>query len=119
MTFPDTIPASTSQWATMIPARNPEFKVHSKESLANSAMSQRGLRESFAKYELVGDKWILRWKYEPRDACDRCGVLYKNIQGTNWDRSRCRPDHATPAWSSIVVCCSCKRSLDLAGVGYD
>ena len=40
MSFPDTIQAEEAHvWATMIPDRTPEFKVHKSEGLANSANS--------------------------------------------------------------------------------
>lgn len=115
--FPDTIPADSSNWATKIPGRNPEFKVHTKESLANSAMSQRNLYESFAKYELVGGEWVLRYKYEPRPDCDRCHRPYAEMQN-RW-RARNRPVHARPQWSSIVVCSECVNTLNRAGVASD
>lgn len=116
--FPDTIPAEISSWATKIPRRNPEFKVHAKESLANLALGQRDLYESFAKYELVNGEWVLRFKYEPREDCDRCHRLYSEIGKRTW-RMRSRPTYAKPQYSSIVVCVECATTLDRMGVAND
>lgn len=117
--FPDTIPADSSNWATKVPRRHPEFKVHSKESLANSALGQRGLNESFAKYELVNGQWVLRFKYEPREDCDRCHRLYSEMTDSYWHRRRCRPAHAKPQYSSLVVCNNCALTLDRLGIADD
>ena len=117
--FPDTLPAEISNWATKVPGRNPEFKVHAKESLANSALGQRGLHESFAKYELTNGEWVLRFKYEPREDCDRCHRRYSEMSGGYWSKRRARPRYAKPQYTSLVVCNHCATILDRMGVASD
>jgi hypothetical protein len=76
--FPETIPAEHAQWATLIPGRNPQFKIHTNLGLAHSAIGQRNLGERFAIYKLVDGSWELEWHYEPYDNCDRCGKPFRD-----------------------------------------
>ena len=101
--FPTKIPADESpKWATLIPHRVPEFKIHSSEGLAHNAMSNRSLNESFAKYELVNGEWILRYLYRPEKYCSACGVLYAS------DRERRhRVPYVKPVATAPVICHDC------------
>lgn len=108
--FPDTIPhAEAHVWATLIPGRTPEFKVHRTEGLANSAMSQRGVYASFAKYELVDGEWKRRFLYVPRSACDRCKAPYA-IHETGYSRMRnIDSTFDGPNYLAPVICNMCNR----------
>ena len=109
MSFPDTIPAAEANvWATMIPARTPEFKVHKTEALANSAMGNRGISERYAKYELVGGVWIKRFEYVPPEVCDSCGGPFVGTRSA-YDKGRHRKTHfyKGPQYLAPVICNKC------------
>lgn len=77
--FPDVISQrQQGVWATKIPYRNPEWKIHESEGKANSALSQRGMYESFAKYQLIGNDWHKVFAYVPSDTC-RCDQKYTDV----------------------------------------
>jgi hypothetical protein len=111
MEFPDTMPASVNMWATYIPNRSPEFKVHKNEGLANSAMGQRDLNESYAKYALRGGEWVKVYEYQPKHFCDWCSKnLHENEKDARgrYRTTRYRPPHSKkPKWQQPVICAGC------------
>ncbi len=113
-TFPDELPAEQSQWATYIPGRNPEFKVHSNLGLARSAMGQRSLDERYALYNLVEGTWVKTFEYGPRPNCDRCGQSYVTASNNRWRGSqRNWEDTGSRPWEGgNVICASCKNADD-------
>lgn len=108
MSFPDrVVPVDAHIWATMIPARTPEFKVHKTEALANSAMGNRNIHESYAKYELVNGIWEKRYEYVPPAVCDSCGGPF--IGTRSYDRGMNRKAHfyKGPQYLAPVICSKC------------
>lgn len=73
MEFPRVLEQKTVQWATLIPDRSPEFKVHSSKGLANSALAMRFPQYECARYTVVDGKWVLDWEYHLAENCSRCG----------------------------------------------
>ena len=112
-TFPDEIPSEQSQWATFIPKRNPEFKVHSNLGLAHSAMGQRSLDECYALYQLVDGKWTLHFVYEPPEHCNRCRKAFEPQE--RWQRysNRHYQDKGKRPWQGGNVICSQCRARDV------
>lgn len=75
--FDAMIPLSVNgTWATKIPYRGPEWKVHTSKGHASNAVAQRGLREPWAVYELVDKEWILRACNDLGPICPRCNGEY-------------------------------------------
>lgn len=109
--FPDTIPSAEAHvWATMIPDRSPEFKVHKSEGLANSAMGNRGINESYAKYELVDGVWHKRYEYIPPDVCDRCNGPFVGTRPYDTGRNRQRYLYKGVGYLAPVICNTCYRA---------
>lgn len=81
--FPDTMPSKEVQYATYIPARQPAFKVHNTQGLANSAVGQRNWNEPWAKYELQGGDWVKVDEYQPPTNCSMCGNQFNR-----WDNGK-------------------------------
>lgn len=79
--FPDSIPAETAQFATVIPYRTPEFKVHKSEGLANSALANRN---QGAKYKLENGAWVKVWEYKEPTHCDNCEQQEPPDAGYRW-----------------------------------
>lgn len=102
--FPDTIPANDAQFATFVPFRKPEFKVHRTEGLAHSAMAQRGYGEAYAMYQLIQGFWVKVYEYQPPTDCGDCG---NPIGDTKWGF----PDYCKPVlrkkWNSPPICRTC------------
>jgi hypothetical protein len=106
MEFPDTIPSKESMWATYIPARSPEFKVHKTLGLARSAMGQRSYDESYALYEMQGGQWVKTFEYHPAEMCGICGWRFNN--GTDrWARVRYESMSKASKWTKGPICAKC------------
>lgn len=108
MTFPDTIPNDEAHvWATMIPLRAPEFKVHKNEGLANSAIGNRSVDESYAKYELVDGIWVKRLEYIPGTNCDNCHQPFYGNLSYDDGRNRKVYFYKGPKYLAPVICHKC------------
>lgn len=111
MSFPDTIPnAEAHVWATMIPLRAPEFKVHKNEGLANSALGNRGVNEKFAKYELVEGLWHKRFEYIPPDKCERCSGPFVGKRPYESGRNKQKYFYKGPGYLAPILCNTCHAS---------
>lgn len=104
--FPDVIERpQTHVWATLVPMRSPEFKVHQSEGFANSALGQRGLYESYAKYELVNGSWVKRFEYHPPTHCSQCGNAFANkVEITRKTRF-----YSGLRWNAPLICRECSQ----------
>lgn len=106
--FPDTLPSTESQYATYIPWRTPEFKVHRTEGLAHSALGQRSYDEPYAKYELKGGVWHKVFEYQPADVCGFCkGSLRVGTPSGGWRYSRNESLSKAPKWTKKPICRNC------------
>lgn len=102
MQFPDVLPASVNVWATYIPYRTPEFKVHRSEGLANNAMGQRGPDESYAKYQLVSGEWVKVFEHHPAKNCAWCSAPL-----TGYRDRYLPPLSKKPKWQQPTICKQC------------
>lgn len=78
MVFPERYEAkSPPQWATLIPDRAPEFKVHTSLGLAHSAIAYHKPHSEVALYHLESDAlgayWQKTWEYVFPETCSNCG----------------------------------------------
>ncbi len=103
--FPDTLPSEEIGWATFVPERKPQFKVHNTKGLAHSALGQRNYYESYALYELVGGIWHRRFEYVPGSDCNYCGNEFSKDQWGGY--VRIRPLSDGPGWNKKPICNKC------------
>lgn len=105
--FPDVIPQKEAHiWATMIPGRSPDFKVHKSEALANSAMGQRGFHAEYAKYKLESGGWTKVFEYHPPTIC-RCGNRYKDHSGSYYRHFYEDPSSTEAKYKQKPICRVC------------
>lgn len=106
MEFPETIePKSQPVWATHIPGRSPEFKVHKTVGQAHNALSQRGFHEHYALYHLIDGVWNKTFEYHPPEVCE-CGRRYAESAQPYRSVYNRDPD-AKHRWDSLPICLAC------------
>ena len=106
--FPDTLPSKESMFATYIPARTPEFKVHRTEGLAHSALGQRNYNESYAKYEMKEGQWVKVFEHHPADACGLCGGTFQVTHPSGRTGVFRYESYAkVPKWQKEPICHNC------------
>lgn len=114
-------------WATYVKTRSPEFKIHSKEGHATSAISTHWRSSDTAKYVFVDGQWIAEFSRKRPENCSECELpvmrqvtpqeagdynirAYRNQIYTahqHWLDDYLRP------WESRVVCTLCMRKHEL------
>lgn len=100
MSFPETIPSKSAQWATMCRDRSPEFKVHSAKGLAHSAIANKKPYAEIALYENINGVWTKVWEYVYPEIC-RCGNLFHG------GPYRISPTHEGGVRDADVICIDC------------
>jgi hypothetical protein len=104
-------PAKVRQyiWATYVHGRSPQFKVHSSEGLANSAIGYHYPQSTVVKYKLQDGEWQEFEAYEPPTNCDWCNGTfltrgYVNREHISYHRPRYAPG---PEFKKPVICFAC------------
>ncbi len=110
--FPETLPSNESMFATFIPARTPEFKVHRTEGLAHSALGQRSYDESYAKYEMKDGQWVKVFEYVPQtEGCGICGGSFRvSTYSGGYRHVRCESLSKAPRWKKKPICQNCRNT---------
>lgn len=99
--FPDRITSKQPHsWATLVPDRSPQFKVHNDQGKARAALTCHFRDCAVALYELVEGAWCKREEYA-RGVCSTCGGNRYLQQADFHDP---RPSYAQPQ-----LCYSCRR----------
>lgn len=113
MTF---VPPKVNQnvWATYVEDRRPQFKVHSSEAKANSAVGTHYPQRTVVKYNLVDGEWAVNETFETPDNCAYCGAdlwTYPNPQYPNYKRyTGDRPWTVDgPMYNRPIICYICTR----------
>lgn len=73
-------------WATYVPGRSPQFKIHVERGHALAACSYHG---RFILYKKVDDQWVEHirqdkplWEFKKEAKCDGCGNSLDHGYGT-------------------------------------
>jgi hypothetical protein len=113
MQFNPNKPALTKKylWATFLPSRNPEFKLHAQENYAKSAFSYRNDGILYM-WNSQTEQWdeVFRLENGQYETCEHGGSLVQN----KWDK---KPYHQYKRWigrgmdsKKIAVCRDCDRA---------
>lgn len=101
------------KWASLIPGRKPEFKVHKTRGQAFNAVSQKMPRQSVAVLEFNGADWQFYFDYSPPINCERCGGPF---HPDRWNRKHLNmaKQEGDPNYLSDIVCdlCIVKNEID-------
>lgn len=95
-------------WATYIPDRNPNFKVHKNRGHALNAVDYR---KNYILYQRVNDEWIERYRIEnlaPEAPCERC-TNSASWWSHTWDRDE-KGKIAEPL-KRLRICSTCKYKV--------
>jgi hypothetical protein len=109
-------PAKTKQffWATYIPSRRPNFKLHSNRGHALNAFANHFWGAILYKWE--NDEWVEIYREEKDDAktsryCENCGKdLKRPDYGSYWG-TKMWIDKKTDKPRRIMACYECERLL--------
>lgn len=84
MVFDPNQPASSvPKWATYLPGRSPNFKLHSRRAYAFNAFQRPGI---LFRYDFTSSRWIEVYREERLDdtdpplRCDACGITAKEAE---------------------------------------
>lgn len=116
--FEDTISVdSQGTWASLIPYRGPQWKVHTKKSHAANAVGRIPPRQAWALYELRGDTWHKVAANELPLNCPRCDAdfrqVYEAVKGYepryyDNDGRFFDPKNEGPNWQREIICIACR-----------
>jgi hypothetical protein len=94
-------------WATYVEDRSPQFKVHSSEGLANSAVGYHYPGTTVVKYKLQDGEWQVYETYETPKTCAWCEQPFVKVM---WSRLHFRPREAKgPEYRKPVICADCHK----------
>lgn len=115
----------TPVWATYIPSRTPEWKLHTNRGHAINAINNRastgyGQGSPGIIYEYVDGEWVEWDRYERPDRCAHCGGAFRSSKGENsWWSTSYRlsyHDKKLTTYKQPVVCGVCYDSFFGYGV---
>lgn len=76
----DTTPRKLPEYATYIPSRSPNFKMHKQKKHAANALScGAGADSPGILYQNIDGKWIEIDRFEPPTECAHCGGNFQQI----------------------------------------
>ena len=105
------VPPKVNQnvWATHVQTRSPNFKVHSSQGLAHSAVGYHFPENTVTMYHLENGEWAVYRVFERPTECDRChGTLKVTGYGRTYTQFR-RPykQRGQARFDEPVICESC------------
>jgi hypothetical protein len=76
MSLPDVFelrPPTTPEWATYVPHRHPQWKIHRRKGDASNALGMHFERGPCALYHFEDGEWIKQVETGPKQ-CSKCGI---------------------------------------------
>lgn len=99
------------EWATFIPDRTPNFKMHNTKQQAMAAMAYRMPNNACTLLHFENGEWVEEWDYQPSDICNWCGgSVYVESYGRKWAHRHYPPQHKGTRVGSPVICDGCYKA---------
>jgi hypothetical protein len=98
-------PPEVPPYATYVPDRSPQFKVHASRGKAVSAISYVHSYQARGGivYALVDGKWKEELRYEPQETCDKCNKKF------SWQNYPVALDRSLPVLKRRYVHRNCRE----------